>query len=174
MVPKEKDFFGILIRRYERALMSYLRRMNGGTAEEIEDMAQNIFLKAYVYLHSFRKGERFSSWLFGIAHNECIDFWRKNRKRSGTVSLEASEALRAVLRSDEDLGAEAERQWGAEALRRVLEELPFKYREILVLRFLEDRSYEEIASILRKPVATVGTLIRRAKHLLKELVEKKI
>lgn len=173
LVPENKDFFGVLIRRYERRVIGYLRRINGGTEEELEDMAQNIFLKAYVYLNSFRRGENFSSWLFGIAHNECVDHWRRSKKHSGTVSLEANAELAAVLRSSDDLRDDFERKWTAKGVDKTIEELPFKYREVLVLRFLEDKSYEEMAQILRKPVSTVGTLVRRAKSLFKELMEKK-
>ena len=173
LVPENKDFFGVLIRRYERRILGYLRRINGGTSEELEDMAQNIFLKAYVYLYSFRRGESFSNWLFGIAHNECIDHWRRTKKHSGVISLEASAELSAVLKSGENLSADAERKWDSEIVKKAIEELPFKYREILVLRFLEDRSYEDMARILKKPVSSVGTLVRRAKGLFKELIEQK-
>jgi RNA polymerase sigma-70 factor (ECF subfamily) len=173
LVPENKDFFGVLIRRYEKRIMNYLRRVGGGTDEEREDMAQNIFLKAYVYLNSFRQDENFSSWLFGIAHNECIDHWRKGKKHKAVVSLEANTELAAVLKSSENLGEDLERKWDSEAVKRTVGAVPFKYREVLVLRFLEDKSYEEMARILRKPVSTVGTLVRRAKSLFKELMEEK-
>jgi RNA polymerase sigma-70 factor (ECF subfamily) len=172
LVSENKDFFGVLIRRYEKRMISYLRRVSGGTNEELEDMAQNIFIKAYVYLNSFRQGEKFSNWLFGIAHNECVDYWRKNKKHTGVISLEANAELVAVLKSSENLSESAERQWNSELIQKAIEKIPFKYREILVLRFLEDRSYDEIALILKKPVSTVGTLVRRAKSLFKELMEK--
>lgn len=173
LVSQNKELYAVLIRRYERPLLSYLRRTSGGPAEELEDMAQNIFLKAYVYLHSFRSGEKFSNWFFSIAHNECIDHWRRNKKHSTSISLEGNENLQAVLRSEENLREQAEREWDREELRLALGEMPFKYREILALRFLEDRSYEELSVILRRPVATVGTLIRRAKKLFREILEEK-
>lgn len=171
LVPADKEFFGVLIRRYERRIIFYIRRISGGTDEEIEDLAQNIFLKAYVYLNSFRPGENFSSWLYGIAHNECIDHWRKNKKHSGTISLEASANLLVILQSDEDISGEFQKKWTSEIVQKAISALPFKYREIIVLRFLEDKSYEEIAQILQKPVSTVGTLVRRAKELIKEIIQ---
>jgi len=173
LVPEDKEFFGELIRRYEKRILTYLRRINGGTTEELEDMAQNIFLKAYVYLNSFRRGENFSSWLFGIARNECIDHWRKNKKHAGAVSLEANAELAAILKSNENLSEDTERKGTSEAVKKAIGEIPFKYREILVLRFLEDKSYEDMAQILHKPVSTVGTLVRRAKSLFRELTEEK-
>jgi RNA polymerase sigma-70 factor (ECF subfamily) len=173
LVETDKEFFGELIRRYEKRISGYARKMNGGTRESVEDIVQNIFIKAYVYINSFEKDQKFSSWLYGIAHNECIDFWRKNKKHSACISLDANENLSSILASAENLPKQAEQNNDQEILRRALEGLPLKYREVLVLRFLDDKSYEDIAQILKKPVSTVGTLVRRAKILFEEIINKK-
>ncbi|MFA5994554.1 MAG: RNA polymerase sigma factor [Parcubacteria group bacterium] len=173
LVAMDKEFFGILIRRYEERITRYIRRINGGTEEVVEDIVQNIFLKAYVHINSFRDNQKFSSWLYGVAHNECIDYWRKNKKHIANISLEANEKLFSILKSQENLGENIARKDEQAMFARSLGELPLKYREILILRFFEDRDYEEIAHILKKPASTVGTLIRRAKILFEAIINKK-
>jgi RNA polymerase sigma-70 factor (ECF subfamily) len=173
LVEQDKEFFGILIRRYEKSITGYVRKLNGGTQEATEDMVQNIFIKAYVYINSFRRDQKFSSWLYGVAHNECIDYWRKNKKHAMNISLEANEKLFSVLVSQENLAEHAAQQFDRNILNQALEKLPLKYREILILRYLEDKSYEDIANILKKPVSTVGTLVRRAKVLFEKSIIKK-
>jgi RNA polymerase sigma-70 factor (ECF subfamily) len=168
LIKVDKNFFGVLIRRYESRIIGYVKKMGAETQETAEDMAQNIFIKVYVHINSFKKELKFSTWLYGIARNECIDYWRKNKKHAGNISLEASEELMAVLKSDEDLAQDLERKTTAEDVRDAIGSLPKKYKEILILRFLEDRTYEDIALILRKPISSVGTLVRRARILFKE------
>lgn len=173
LVETNKEFFGVLIRRYENRISTYIHRINGGTKESVEDIVQNIFIKAYVHINSFKSDQKFSSWLYGVAHNECIDYWRKNKKHSANIPLEANEKLLSILRSKEDLAENTAQKDDNDSLSELLGELPLKYREILALRFLEDKSYDDMAYILKKPVSTVGTLVRRAKSLFEEIINKK-
>ena len=170
LVFQDKEFFGVLIRRYESRLIKYVTRIAGGNKEAVEDIVQNIFIKAYVNINSFKKTERFGSWLYGIAHNECIDNWRKYKKHAGNVSLESNEELLAILASDEDLEQALVIKDRENGIRNLLDRLPIKFREVLVLRYLEDKDYVEIGSILKKPTSTVGTLLRRAKNKFKQIL----
>jgi RNA polymerase sigma-70 factor (ECF subfamily) len=170
LIKVDKNFFGVLIRRYENRIIGYVKKMGAESQETAEDMAQNIFIKVYVHINSFKKELKFSTWLYGIARNECIDYWRKNKKHAGNISLEASEELMAILKSDEDLALDLERKITAEDVRVAIGSLPKKYKEIIILRFLEDRTYEDIAMILKKPISSVGTLVRRARILFKESI----
>lgn len=170
LVPRHKEYFSVLIHRYEGKLTRYVRRIGGGTKEAVEDVVQNIFIKVYVNINSFRKGQKFSSWLYGIAHNECIDYWRKNKKHAN-ISLDENTELASVLATDENIEEDLFRKEEQEHMRKILDQLPLKFREVLVLRYLEDKDYQEISDILKKPVSTVGTLIHRAKAQLKKLVK---
>ena len=170
LVSQDKEFFAILIYRYKEKLMRYVRRIGGGTTEAFEDVVQNIFIKAYVNINSFRRGQRFSSWLYGIAHNECIDYWRRNKKHTN-ISLDENVELAAVLSSGENIEEDLFKKEERIEMCQVLDRLPVKFKEVLVLRYLEDRDYQEISDILKKPVSTVGTLIYRAKSHLKKLVK---
>lgn len=173
LVPEDKNFFGILIRRYEKRIITYVRRIGAKDQAAAEDIAQNIFIKAYVNINSFQKDQRFSSWLYGIAHNECIDYWRKNKKHQGNISLEGNTELFAVISSGEDVGNMVALKNDSEGVRKAMEKLPFKIKEVLTLRYLEDKSYEEISDILHRPVSTVGTMLRRGKKRFKEILNKK-
>lgn len=169
-VFQDKEFFGILIRRYEGRLIKYVTRISGGNKEMVEDIVQNIFIKAFVNLNSFQKGKKFGSWLYGIAHNECIDNWRKYKKHSGNISLESNEELFSVLASDENVEQTFVRKNQSNDIKKSLEKLPVKFREVLVLKYLEDKSYEEVGDILKKPTSTVGTLLSRAKKRFKKVL----
>lgn len=170
LVFRDKDFFGVLIRRYEGRLIKYVGRIAGTNKELIEDIVQNIFIKAFVNINSFKKGQKFGSWLYGIAHNECIDNWRKYKKHACNVSLDSNEELAAILASNEDIEQALIGKDRGDSVKKSLEELPIKFREVLVLKYLEDKNYEEIGSILKKPTSTVGTLLRRAKKRFKQIL----
>lgn len=170
LVFQDKDFFGVLIRRYEGRLTKYVGRIAGTNKEMIEDIVQNIFIKAFVNINSFKKNQKFGSWLYGIAHNECIDNWRKYKKHSCNVPLESNEELMAILASDEDMEQMLVDKDRQKAIRASLEKLPIKFREVLVLKYLEDKDYEEMGNILKKPTSTVGTLLRRAKKRFKQIL----
>lgn len=170
LVSQDKELFAILIFRYKEKLMRYVRRIGGGTTESVEDVVQNIFIKSYVNINSFRQGQRFSSWLYGIAHNECIDYWRRNKKHTN-ISLDENVELAAVLSSGENIEEDLFKKEEREEICRILDQLPIKFKEVLVLRYLEDKDYQEISDILKKPVSTVGTLIYRAKSHLRKFVK---
>jgi RNA polymerase sigma-70 factor (ECF subfamily) len=174
LVFQDKEFFGVIIRRYEGRLLKYVGRITSGDSDFIEDIVQNIFIKAYVNINSFKKGKKFGSWLYGIAHNECVDNWRKYKKHSCNVSLEGNEELFVKIASGEDMEKMIFDKNVCENVGKALEKLPLKFKEVLILKYLEDKSYEEISDILRKPPSTVGTLLNRAKKRFKKiLIEKK-
>lgn len=170
LVFQDKEFFGVLIRRYEGRLIKYVGRIAGTNKEMVEDIVQNIFIKAFVNINSFKKNQKFGSWLYGIAHNECIDNWRKYKKHTCNVPLESNKELMAILASDEDMEQMLVNEDRREAIRASLEKLPIKFREVLVLKYLEDKNYEEIGNILKKPTSTVGTLLRRAKKRFEKIL----
>lgn len=172
LVPENKECFVVLVRRYEDKMVRYVRRICWSNQMGVEDVVQNIFIKVYVNINSLKKGQKFSSWIYRIAHNESIDYWRKNKKHSVNISLEENVDFFSYLANDEDIFKNIADQGNAERIQKVLQELPIKYREVLTLRYLEEKNYEEMSDILKKPVATVGTLIRRAKDKLKIIIEK--
>ena len=176
LVLSNKQCYVCLMQRYEDKILRYIRRISGVSVETAEDIAQNVFLKAYVNLKGFDRKLKFSSWLYRIAHNETINYWRRNKKGNALkVSWDDNEALQNVIKDEYDTEEEVYQKITNEDLLAAINELSEKYRSAIILSYLEGKSYQEIADILKKPIGTVGTLINRAKKILaKKLIERGI
>jgi RNA polymerase sigma-70 factor, ECF subfamily len=161
--------FHDLVRRYERPIFSLIVRMIHD-ATIAEDIAQETFLKAYRRLDTYDPTRKFSSWLFKIAHNATLDHLR--RPSLDTLPLEAhgddEAGLAAVLADEktESPEAGAGRYDLARALDRGLRGLRADYSEVLLLRFRQGLSYQEIAEVTGQPLGTVKTNIHRARKEL--------
>jgi len=175
---QDGEAFGILADRYEAKLTRYVRRLGRISQEDAQDILQEAFLRMYKGLSGYDPKLPFSSWAYRVAHNQAVSWMRKHRKHGHeTVPLETDDEdganLLAVLASDADVDAEIRENEMAVLVREAVQELPVKYRDVLVLRFLEDRSYAEIGDILKKPEGSVATLIHRAKKKLVDIAKQK-
>lgn len=167
----DKEGFALLIERYEAKLTRYLERLGVGIREDREDILQNAFIKAYRNLNSFDPSLAFSSWIYRIAHNEAMSFFRSRRARPQVVLDEGSELLITELRDEEaDATQLAELRLSREELAKAFAVLTPLQRDVLTLRFFEDRSYTEMSDILEVPTGTVSTLLHRAKRALREVL----
>ncbi len=166
---EKSEIFGILMRRYQGRLLSYIRRLSGLRSEDAEDVLQESYIKAYLNLNDFDRKLKFSSWLYRIVHNETISEWRK-RKARPSIILDSEDWQK--IKSGSDLNSEIMAKFDKELMNKAIARLPKKYREVIVLKYLEERSYEEMADILRKPAGTIGTLINRAKKQLNKILKK--
>ncbi len=171
----EPDEFGLLIGRYEDKLMRYLSRLGLSNKEDREDVLQNTFLKAYRNLNSFDPALSFSSWLYRITHNEAMSFFRARTARPSVTLGEDGERLLTEIRDESaDAASLAEFRLSSAELAKALAELPAKYRDVLALRYFEERSYTEMSDILELPVGTVSTLIHRAKRALRDALDGRV
>ncbi len=170
--------FRELIRRYERPVFSLIYRMVRDSTVA-EDLAQDSFIKVLNHLDKYRPEFKFSSWLFKIANNVAIDHLR--RRQLDTVSMDGSphavtvdevESSRIELsdQAESPLDELASRELG-EAIEEAIGQLRPEYRNCIMLRHVEGRSYEEIAATLDLPLGTVKTYIHRARHQLREALE---
>lgn len=164
-----------LIGRYERPVFSIIYRLVRDR-ELAEDLAQDTFIKVLNALDRYDPKQKFSSWIFKIAHNTAIDRLRK--REVDTLSLDGSpnartaddvEATRIVVASTEESPEEyaASREIGTE-IERALARLRPEYRTAIMLWHIEDRPYEEIAEIMEIPLGTVKTFIHRARNELRK------
>ncbi|MFA6048060.1 MAG: RNA polymerase sigma factor [Parcubacteria group bacterium] len=167
MIKNNPDLFKEITVRYQGKLFAYLYRLIGDK-DEAEDLLQNVFIKSYRNIESYDTSRKFSSWIYRIAHNEAVNhIKRKSLKRF--VSIESITSVKDKIdsASAEDNAHESWiRKETSKEVDDAIKKLPFKYRQVLVLRYYSDKSYEEISEILGKPVNTVGTLIKRAKDKL--------
>lgn len=171
LTKKNSRYYSCLIDRYEEKIKRYVLRISGAEKESLEDILQEIFLKVYINLNSFNQELKFSSWLYRIAHNETISYWRRNKISKGnSISFDELDFLKNILGDGKSMEDRVYWKIDGEKAVKVLENLEEKYRNVLVLAFLEDKSYQEIAEILKKPIGTVGTLISRAKKRLAEKI----
>lgn len=162
-----QEAFRELVERFERPVFGLIVRIVR-RAEEAEDLAQETFLKAHRALARFDPSRKFSSWLFKIAHNTALDALR--RAGETTLSLDApprdgDEAPEPPADpSAEDPFARAAGRDLGRALEAAIHRLRPEYREVLLLRFVEELSYEEIAEVTSAPLGTVKIHIYRARR----------
>ncbi len=162
-----QDNFLYLIKRYEAKLLAYIFRISNFSREEAEDVLQDVFIKVYENLNDFDTDLKFSSWIYRIARNQTISQYRRNKARPKTVSLETENDV-LKLAAKLDIEKEVDIKYLRTNIEGVLSQLDRRYREVLVLKFLEEKDYKEISDILEKPMGTVATLIRRAKEKFRE------
>lgn len=164
-----------LFQRYEAKLLRYLKRLLNVSHETCEDLLQEVFIKVYRNLNSFDSKLKFSSWIYRITRNEAISHYRKYKKNMQELSLEdGTNDYLALLKDDTDLRKELEAKELGELVHKTLLRLPRKYREVLILKYLEEKDYQEMSGILKKPVGTIGTLLNRAKRAFKNELNNKL
>lgn len=164
---KNEAAFGVLMQRYTPKLLRYGRRFLSSGAH-IEDAVQDVFIQAYQNMQSYDVRRPFSPWLYRIAHNMFVNTIRKN-SRSPFVTLDL-DTLAAYTAYETDPAAEEEVRETKALIDRGLEALSPNYREVLVLRYLEQLDYQEIADVLHVPLGTVGIRLHRARAALKKYV----
>ncbi len=170
---KDPNQYGILMERYEAKLKRYITRLGVRHPEDQLDVLQEIFIKAYRNLNGFDTSLSFSSWMYRIAHNEAISWYRKKNVRpEGHLVGDSEEILEFLSEREEGTELTFDRQLNAEEVARALEQIDEKYREPIILRFFEHKEYDEISDILEIPIGSVGTLLHRGKKQLAGVLNK--
>lgn len=140
--------------------------------ETANDLVQETFMKAFSSLASYRSEFRFSTWLYKIAANCSIDFLRKKKINALSLDqeLETSDGKVGIEVPDYSYHPEREleRKQQRFSIEEAIQSLPEKYREVIIYRHKDDKSYEEIADLLDIPVGTIKARIFRARELLKK------
>ena len=163
----DKEIFGELIDRYEQKLTRYVRRFIQHP-DDVSDIIQIVFIKTYTNLKSFDTARSFNSWIYRIAHNESVTYLKKRGgEKVSFINFDtflphpfAKEQTDQIALSRED----------KEQLEHSLAKISLKYREVLVLYYYDELSYQEIADVLHIPIATVGVRIKRGKEALHEML----
>jgi RNA polymerase sigma-70 factor (ECF subfamily) len=164
----KSDNYSYLMQKYEQKLKRYIIRLCGGRTEYADDILQSVFIKIYKNLNGFNADLKFFSWIYRITHNETIDFLRKMKRRPVTYNFDIDAIPAKTVKDDPSIEKEIDRKILAKDISSAINNLDEKYRKILQLRYMEDKDYQEISEIIKKPPGTVATLIRQAKDKLKK------
>src|SRR5262245_27678770 len=163
----ESQAWDVLFRRYQLPLYVYVFELVHDEQTSL-DVVQETFINAVRHIGSLRHDDRFGSWLFGIAHQKCVQQWRK-RNREETLLGEFAEAPPDFEDDPSDLLIRQEQE--AEFME-LLNSLPLPQRSVLLLHFVENFSLEEIAGITGANLGTVKSRMHYAKKALRKLIEK--
>jgi len=160
------DAFYCVVNKYEEKLLKYILRITNIDLEEAENLLQEVFIKVYKNINEFNDSLTFSSWLYRIAHNITIDYHRKNKNKIN-VSLESPDEdyinLIDLIGNSTSIENDYKKKELIKKIITILDLVDLKYREVLILKFLEEKNYWEISDILKIPEWTVATLINRWK-----------
>ena len=174
LVDKAKEgdqkAYADLLHRYRKSVYHMILKMVRNV-DDAEDLTIEAFGKAFKNLHKFNPDYTFSTWLFRIASNNCIDFIRKKRLKTTSItsSFKDSEGdfvpinIKDTARDPQE---EAIRSEKIETMQRIVTQLPPKYRHLVRLRYFDELSYEEISLELEAPLGTVKAQLHRARELL--------
>lgn len=164
------DAFGVLVLRYQPKLARYARKFLFRD-DDIADLVQDTFIKAYTNIRSFDADRRFSPWIYRVAHNIFVNAGRDSKRDRANFSLFDVDVLFAHPIAREKADDRAKHEEMKKMLDTSLGTIEAKYREPLVLYYFEDMDYKTISEVLRVPMSTVATRIKRGKALLEKIVK---
>ncbi len=166
-----------LMKKYHDAIYNFIYRMIHDK-HQVEDLTQEAFIKAFASLASFNEEFAFSTWLYKIATNNSIDYIRKRKLQTYSIDkpIEAKDSDYAFELPDDSYEADKDMisDQRARMLNEAIGKLPEKYRKVIRLRHVDEKSYEEIAEQLKLPIGTVKAHIFRAREMLYKSLKNRI
>lgn len=169
-VAGNQDAFALLVQRHQRRVFNLVFRMLQ-QYDEANEVTQETFLAAWQGLATFRGQAQFSTWLYRIAYNCALKQLEQRKRDHALQQAIQGEQGEQQETQDEYIGAILETHDCQSVVREHLSKLPAKYRIVLILRHLQELTYEEMAEILTMPIGTIKTHLFRARNLLKERLE---
>ncbi|MFZ1730799.1 MAG: sigma-70 family RNA polymerase sigma factor [Bacteroidota bacterium] len=168
-IAGKQEAFKRLMKKYHNAISHLIMRMVGNQGD-VEDLTQEAFIKAFNSLQSFNDEFAFSTWLYKIATNNCIDYLRKRKLKTFSIDRpihnDDSQQQYEIPDNSHIPDSDILQDQQSSAIQRAIDALPEKYRLVIVMRHQEERSYEEIATELDLPLGTVKAHIFRAREML--------
>ena len=173
------EAFEKLISFYQKKVFNIAFRMMGNQ-DDASDVAQEVFIKIYKSIGSFKKQSAFSTWVYKITINTCRDELRKQKNKRNTISLDQSiclednEVERQIQSNDPTPELVAEKRETGKLIKEAIFNLSDEYKEVVILRDIQGFSYSDIAKILNCPEGTVKSRINRARSMLKDILKGKM
>ncbi len=166
-----RDAFEEIVTLFQHRLYQVCYRMLGN-AQEAEDIAQEAFVRAYTNIHTYDQNRKFSTWLFRIATNLCIDRIRKKKPDyyldAEVPGTEGLNMYSQIASPDELPEVQVEKMEMQERIHYEIGRLPDKYRSVIILRYIEELPLQEIGDILKLPLGTVKTRVHRGREALRK------
>ena len=171
-VAGDQAAFESLVRRRQGKVQRLVTRYLGRDDAAVDDMTQEVFVKAYYSLGDFHGQSSFRSWLYRITVNQCLDEQKRRRRQEMNLFERLKDAIHPQPTSPLGMpGADAsERETGSEktqAVQQAIHELPIHQRDVIILKELEQLSYQEVAGVLQTSVGTVKSRLARARAELR-------
>lgn len=164
-VGGNEDAFRSLLKRHKEKVRNLIY-ITVGKPDDVDDIAQEVFITVFRKLDTFRYESQFSTWLYRITINKCRDHIRKNKVKNFFTPITSDDSRDIAEPSPVDPTFEVQ-----EIVRKCVAKLPEKYRIPLILRDFEGMNYQEIAETLKTEVGTIKSRIFRAREALKEMLE---
>lgn len=165
----KEEAYQQLVSKYRRSLFFHIKKMIKDQ-KQVEDLVQESFVKAFDNLDTYNTNYAFSTWLYRIATNHTIDYHRKKKLNTFSYDKPLNTREGEMKMQLEDQHAETDRgiirKERQEIIRNAIQDLPDKYRRVIELRHMEEKSYQEISDQLNKPLGTVKAHIFRAREML--------
>jgi len=161
----DSNLYAQIVERYESKLMRYAQFILKDY-DTASDAVQESFIKAFINLRNFDTKRKFSSWIYRILHNEVMNVIKRNKK---LVSIDSEENDDKIPFEDFRHDIKIDQQILNSQVRKCLNKIDIKYREVLMLNYFENLKYEDISDILHIPTSTVGVRIKRGKEALKKI-----
>lgn len=167
----EKEAFEMIIQKYQQPLINYIGRTTGDY-ELATEFSQEVFIRTYAALHTYRPRYKFSTWLFKIASNYIIDYWRKKKLDVFSIDQQDESGNKIysiqIAANEPSVSKAYEMAEMRNKVERALEKIPPPLRELFVWRHINDFSYEEMAEIKGLPIGTIKNRVFQAKELIRK------
>jgi len=163
-IDGDEKGFQMLVKKYQNRILNIVYSILGQDRES-EDITQEVFIKVYKNLGSFKANSQFSTWLYRIAVNTTYDLLRK--RKHFIIKNNVPEALEIKADKPQDILIKREKE---EQIRKALEKLPFKYRLAVILKDIDGLPYIEIAKVLGCSIGTVESRLYRGRQLLRDIL----
>ena len=174
-IAGDERAYAQLMNKYRKSVYHTILKMVRNV-DDAEDLTIEAFAKAFKKLEKFKKDYTFSTWLFRVATNNCIDFIRKKKLETMSINADITKSdgdSISIDIKDENLNPQEEaiKSQKIELVREFVDLLPLKYQKLVKLRYFDELSYEEIAKEIEAPLGTVKAQLHRARELLYDMVK---
>jgi len=170
---ENKGAYASLVRRYEAPLLRYIARVMRDDLGTAQKLLMEVFIKTYIYLNEYDDSIPFSSWIYRIAHDEIADYLPRSKNDSGVLKKDDdSDSFIAIADALGLKGQDGKMLTTFGELRTAVDQLEVRWRDVVVLKFFEEKTDEEMADILRLPLRSMVPLLNEAIEKLKIYLKK--